>query len=71
MFTISLITDLSEGLNQKSNARNPLPHDAGHYAMRNTAERLFCQMKDMRRLAARFEKLGRAFLSMIHLFAIR
>jgi len=55
----------------KSNARNPIPHDVNLYAMRNIVERFFCRMKDMRRLATRFEKLGRNFLSMIHLFAIR
>ena len=55
----------------KSNARKPIPHDATLYAMRNIVERFFCRMKDMRRLATRFEKLGRNFLSMLHLFAIR
>jgi transposase len=55
----------------KSNARKAVPHDANLYAMRNIVERFFCKMKDMRRLATRFEKLGRNFLSMIHLFAIR
>ncbi|MBL1434815.1 MAG: transposase, partial [Rhodobacteraceae bacterium] len=33
--------------------------------------RFFCRMKDMRRLATRFEKLSRNFLAMLHLFAIR
>jgi transposase len=55
----------------KSNAKMPVAHDANLYAMRNIVERFFCKMKDMRRLATRFEKLGRNFLSMIHLFAIR
>jgi len=55
----------------KSNARKPIPHDANLYAQRNIVERFFCKMKDMRRLATRFEKLGRNFLSMLHLFAIR
>jgi transposase len=55
----------------KSNARKPIPHDATLYAMRNIVERFFCRMKDMRRLATRFEKFGRNFLSMLHLFAIK
>ena len=55
----------------KSNARKPIPHDAGLYKMRNIVERFFCTMKDMRRLATRFEKLSRNFLAMIHIFAIR
>ena len=55
----------------KSNAREPVPHDPGLYKMRNIVERFFCTMKDMRRLATRFEKLSRNFLAMIHIFAIR
>lgn len=55
----------------KSNARNPVPHDAALYAMRNLVERYFCNMKDMRRLSSRFEKLSRNFLAMVHIYAIR
>ena len=55
----------------KSNARVPIPHDKNLYAMRNIVERFFCKMKDMRRLATRFEKHGQNFLSMLYLFAIR
>ena len=55
----------------KSNARKPIPHDAALYRMRNIIERFFCTMKDMRRLATRFEKLSRNFLAMVHIFAIR
>jgi len=55
----------------KSNAREPIPHDKNLYAMRNIVERFFCKMKDMRRLATRFEKKAINFLSMLHLFAIR
>ena len=39
--------------------------------MRNIVERFFCTMKDMRRLATRFEKLSINFLAMAHIFAIR
>jgi transposase len=55
----------------KSNAREPISHDPGLYKMRNIVERFFCTMKDMRRLATRFEKLSCNFLAMIHIFAIR
>ncbi len=55
----------------KSNARKPIPHDKGLYRMRNIVERFFCTMKDMRRLATRFEKLSTNFLAMVHIFAIR
>jgi len=39
--------------------------------MRNLVERFFCNTKEMRRLATRFEKRGANFLNMIYLFAIR
>ncbi len=55
----------------KSNARNPAPHDANLYAMRNIVERFFCKMKDMRRLSTRFEKYAQNFLAMLHIFAIK
>ena len=55
----------------KSNARVPIPHDPHIYAQRNIVERFFCKMKDMRRLATRFEKTAKNFLSMIQLFAIK
>jgi len=55
----------------KCNAKDPVPHDAALYRMRNIVERFFCTMKDMRRLATRFEKLSRNFLAMVHIFAIR
>jgi transposase len=55
----------------KSNAKKPIPHDKPLYKMRNIVERFFCTMKDMRRLATRYEKLSRNFLAMLHIFAIR
>jgi transposase len=54
-----------------SNARNPIPHDANLYAMRNIVERFFCKMKDNRRLSTRFEKYAQNFLAMLHIFAIK
>ena len=55
----------------KSNAKTHIPHDPNLYARRNLVERFFCQMKDMRRLTTRYEKLKKNFLSMLHFFAIR
>jgi len=55
----------------KSNARKPVPHDANLYAMRNIVERFFGKMKDMRRLASRFEKSRRNFIKMVYLFAAK
>ncbi len=55
----------------KIDVKTPIPHDANRYRTRNIVERFFCIMKDMRRLATRFEKLSRNFLAMVHIFAIR
>lgn len=55
----------------KSNECKPIPHDCNLYAQRNGVERFFCKMKDIRRLATRFEKKARNFLSMVHLITIR
>ncbi len=55
----------------KSNAQYPIDHDRNLYAQRNIVERSFCKMKDMRRLATRFEIKAINFLSMVQLFAIR
>ncbi len=55
----------------KSNARKPVAHDKNLYAMRNIVERFFCRMKDMRRLATRFEKTALCFHNMVYMFAIR
>ena len=55
----------------KISAKTPIPHDVNLYRMRNIVERFFCTMKDMRRLATRFEKLSQNFLAMVHIFAIR
>ena len=55
----------------KSNERQPASHDPNLDAQRNIVERFFCKMKDMRRLATRFEKKARNLLAMLHIFAIR
>lgn len=55
----------------KANARNPIPHDKALYAMREKVEGFFCKLKDMRRLATRFEKRARNVLAMVHLFCIK
>jgi len=55
----------------KSNEIDPAEHDPALYRMRNIVERFFCRMKDMRRLAHRYEKTARNFKAMVYLFAIR
>ena len=56
---------------RRRNAKMPIPHDPNLYAARNTVERFFCRMKDMRRLATRFEKTAANFKSMLYLVAAR
>lgn len=55
----------------KSNARHPIMHDKNLYAMRHKVECFFARLKDMRRLATRFEKRARNFIAMVHLYCIR
>lgn len=43
--------------------RTPIPHDAEAYKARNLVERLWCRLKDWRRIATRYDKLGRNFLA--------
>ena len=54
-------------------SNNPIQHDYDRnlYGNRNVIERFFCRIKDMRRIATRFEKLARNFLAMVLLCAIR
>ena len=44
--------------------RKPLiPYDAEAYRQRNLIERMFCRLKDFRRVATRYDKLARNFLA--------
>lgn len=45
------------------------PFDAALYKRRNLVERMFCRLKDWRRIATRYDKLARNFLSAITLAA--
>jgi transposase len=50
--------------------RNPLiPHDREAYRQRNLIERMFARLKDFRRIATRYDKLGRNFLASVMLAA--
>lgn len=40
-----------------------IPHDARAYRQRNLVERMFCRLKDYRRVATRYDKLARNFLA--------
>jgi transposase len=44
--------------------RKPLiPYDPIAYRQRNLIERMFCRLKDFRRVATRYDKLARNFLA--------
>jgi transposase len=43
--------------------RSPIPYDRDAYRARNLVERLWCRLKDWRRIATRYDKLARNFLS--------
>jgi transposase len=47
----------------KSNRRKRIRYDKEAYKGRNVIERCFCRLKDWRRIATRYDKLARNFLS--------
>ncbi len=49
--------------------RAPLPYDAEAYKARNLVERMWCRLKDWRRIATRYDKLARNFLAAAHIAA--
>jgi transposase len=50
--------------------RAPIPYDAVAYRDRNRIERMWCRLKDWRRIATRYDKLARNFLSAAYLVAV-
>ncbi len=53
-----------------SSRRASIPYDALAYRMRNRIERMWCRLKDCRRVATRYDKLARNYLSGVYLAAI-
>jgi len=47
----------------------PFAFDEAQYAARNVIERMFCRLKDFRRIATRYDRLARNFASAIALIA--
>ena len=43
--------------------RAQIPYDAQAYKARNLVERMWCRLKDWRRIATRYDKLARNFLA--------
>ena len=50
--------------------RAPIPYDTLAYKDRNRVERMWCRLKDFRRVATRYDKLARNYLSSVLLAAI-
>ena len=51
----------------RSNRRAPREFDRHLYRARNLIERFFARLKHFRRIATRYDKLAKSFLSFIHL----
>ena len=49
--------------------KHPHTYDAEVYKARNLIERMFCRLKDFRRIATRYDKLARNFLAGILIVA--
>jgi transposase len=54
----------------KTSRRAPIPHDRDVYRQRNRIERMFCRIKDFRRVATRYDKLARNYAAAVHIAAI-
>ncbi len=49
--------------------KQPRPLDREAYRRRNLIERMFCRLKDFRRIATRYDRLAENFLSALALVA--
>ena len=49
--------------------KHPHAYDAAAYKQRNLIERMFCRLKDFRRIATRYDKRADAFLSAVFIAA--
>ena len=55
----------------KANRTAAIPCDFAMYRWRHLIENLFCDLKQNRRVATRYDKTDQSFAAMIHLAAIR
>jgi transposase len=49
--------------------KSPIPYSRRLYRQRNLIERMFARLKDFRRIATRYDKLARNFLSGVNIAA--
>jgi transposase len=61
--------DIGPNIPSKSNRVEPIEHDADVYKERNRVERLVGKLKQFRRVATRYEKLGATFIALVHAVA--
>ncbi|MDC8446885.1 MAG: IS5 family transposase [Nitrospira sp.] len=54
----------------KKNRKKPYPFKKRRYRQRNKIERMFCRLKDARRIATRYDKSAKTFLNAICLVAL-
>lgn len=54
----------------RSNRKRKIRYDKSRYKDRHLVENAFCRLKDFRRIATRYDKLGRNFLSAVALATI-
>jgi transposase len=59
--------DVFPNIPNRSNRKDPWPHNPEGYKDRNRIERLIGKLKHFRRVATRYDKLKTTFLGMIHL----
>lgn len=50
--------------------RAPIPYDTVAYRDRNRIERMWCRLKDWRRIATRYDKLAQNYLSGVFIAAV-
>lgn len=62
--------DATPVIPNKANRTNIHPFDVKTYRDRNVIERMFCRLKDFRRIATRYDKLAQNFLSAVCLAAV-
>ena len=60
------VREIEAVIPSKANRTEPIPHDARRYGSREKVERFFNKLEQFRRIATRYEKLGRTFLAFVH-----
>jgi transposase len=53
----------------KKNRKEPIAYDEEQYKLREKVERFFNRLKQFRRVATRYDKLGKFYLAFVHLAA--